>query len=151
MYLAEHTKRLGRSTTTDLMTNSQPRKSPPALCGFSVRRTPRACHGACAHLRPGRLRASHAVCLRCSTLEPDFCARKDTDSESNSTTETIREQSLPMRGPLSNTEAIVVGSSVPSRRVFSTLRGEVSLSEHSRFHASFRNQPRSQSTPNKRR
>ena len=31
---------------------------------FSVRRTPRACHGGCDHLRPGSLRASHAVCLR---------------------------------------------------------------------------------------
>ena len=28
-----------------------------------VRRTPRAYHGACDRLRPGRLRASHAVCL----------------------------------------------------------------------------------------
>ena len=34
------------------------------LRGFSVRRTPRACHGGCDHLRPGSLRASHAVCLR---------------------------------------------------------------------------------------
>ena len=45
-----------------------------ALRRFSVRHRPRACHGACDRLRPGRLRASHAVCLRCSTLEPAICA-----------------------------------------------------------------------------
>ena len=69
-----------------------------ALCGFSVRRTPRACHGACDHLRPGRLRASHAVCLRYSTLEPVLCARKEeTDNESVSTAERIMSESFTMR------------------------------------------------------
>ena len=69
-----------------------------ALGGFSVRRTPRACHGACARLRPGRLRASHAVCLRYSTLEPAFCARKEeSDNESVSTTERIISESFLMR------------------------------------------------------
>ena len=69
-----------------------------ALGRFSVRRTPRACHGACAHLRPGRLRASHAVCWRYSTLEPSLCARKEeADNESLSTAERIRSQSFPMR------------------------------------------------------
>ena len=74
-------------------------KSPShALCGFSVRRTPRACHGACAHLRPGRLRASHAVCLRYSTLEPDTCARKEAANiESVSTIEWIRIELFAMR------------------------------------------------------
>ena len=68
------------------------------LYGFSVRRTPRACHGACARLRPGRLRASHAVCLRYSTLEPVFCARKEAaDIESVSTAERIMSQLFPMR------------------------------------------------------
>ena len=78
--------------------NPRRQPMPNALCGFSVRRTPRACHGACDHLRPGRLRASHAVCLRCSTLEPAPCARKEeADNESVSTTERIRNQSLAMR------------------------------------------------------
>ena len=68
------------------------------LCGFSVRRTPRACHGACARLRPGRLRASHAVCLGYSTLEPPFCARKEAaNNESVSTTERIMSESFAMR------------------------------------------------------
>ena len=63
----------------------------------SVRRTPRACHGACDCLRPGRLRASHAVCLRYSTLEPALCARKEeANNESLSTSEPIIKQSLPM-------------------------------------------------------
>ena len=63
-----------------------------------VRRTPRACHGACDHLRPGRLRASHAVCLVYSTLEPFLCARKEAaDHESDSTSERIRNQSSAMR------------------------------------------------------
>ena len=69
-----------------------------ALCGFYGRRTPRACHGACTRLRPGRLRASHAVCLYYSTLEPAICARKEeADIESNSTTERIMSQSFHMR------------------------------------------------------
>ena len=69
-----------------------------ALRGLSVRRTPRACHGACARLRPGRLRASHAVCLRYSTLEPVICARnEEADNESLSTNERIRTQPFAMR------------------------------------------------------
>ena len=72
--------------------------NPYALWGFSVQRTPRAWHGACARLRPGRLRASHAVCLRYSTLEPVICARKEAaDIESVSTTERIRIQPFAMR------------------------------------------------------
>ena len=47
-----------------------------ALRLFSVRRTPRACHGACDHLRPGRLRASHAVCLASRTLDPSSALEK---------------------------------------------------------------------------
>ena len=69
-----------------------------ALRGLSVRRTPRACHGACDHLRPGRLRASHAVCLRFPTLEPVLCARKEeAEIESVSTAERIMNQSFVMR------------------------------------------------------
>ena len=72
--------------------------SPYALRIFSVRRTPRACHGACDHLRPGRLRASHAVCLRYPTLEPVLCARKEeADIESVSTAERIMSQLSAMR------------------------------------------------------
>ena len=69
-----------------------------ALCGFCVRRTPRACHGACDHLRPGRLRASHAVCLLYSTLEPVICARKEeADTECVSTSERIMNWSFVIR------------------------------------------------------
>ena len=81
-----------RSTSTMTATPNN------ALCGFSVRRTPRACHGACDRLRPGRLRASHAVCLRYSTLEPVICARKEeADIESLSTAERIMSQLFAMR------------------------------------------------------
>ena len=76
----------------------EPNVANHALCGFSVRRTPRACHGACDHLRPGRLRASHAVCLASRTLAPAICARKEeTDNESVSTIERIRIQLFAMR------------------------------------------------------
>ena len=69
-----------------------------ALRRFCVRRRPRACHGACDRLRPGRLRASHAVCLRYSTLESTFCARKEeSNNESVSTSERIMNESFPMR------------------------------------------------------
>ena len=45
----------------------------------------------------GRLRASHAVCLGYSTLEPALCARKEAEIESVSTTERIMSESFPMR------------------------------------------------------
>ena len=84
--------------------------------GFSVRRTPRACHGACDRLRPGRLRASHAVCLASRTLEPFICARKeDADSESVSTTGRVLAESLFMRGDLSFTPAVSFGFYATSR------------------------------------
>ena len=76
------------------------------LRGFSVRRTPRACHGACNRLRPGRLRASHAVCLRYSTLEPAICARKEgTDIESVSTTKSVLAESLVMQRTLFDSDS----------------------------------------------
>ena len=71
-----------------------------------------------------------------STLEPATCVRNaDCDNESLSTTETITEQSLPMRGDShnKNTEARVARSS------------------GSRFHPLSRNPRRSQSTANKSR
>ena len=94
--------------------------NPCARCGFSVRRTPRACHGACDRLRPGRLRASHAVCLRYSTLEPAFCARKEeTENESLSTTERIMSQSFPMRSLNQSNRIDSLHSSSASSTVFS--------------------------------
>ena len=78
-----------------------------ALRGFSVRRTPRACHGACNRLRPGRLRASHAICLAFRTLEPAICARKEgADIESVSTIENILAESLFMRGDFFDTHTV---------------------------------------------
>ena len=78
-------------------------KTPSPLSGFSVRRTPRACHGACDRLRPGSLRASHAVCLAARTLEPVICARKEgADIECVSTTKSIFAESLVMQRDLSD-------------------------------------------------
>ena len=86
-----------------------------ALRGFSVRRTPRACHGGCDRLRPGSLRTSHAVCLVSRTLEPVFCARKETDIESVSTTGSILAESLVMQRDLSDTQAVPFGFYAKSR------------------------------------
>ena len=83
---------------------------------FFVRRTPRACHGACARLRPGRLRASHAVCLASRTLEPVICARKEgADIESLSTTKSILAESLVMRGDFFDIRTILFGFYSASR------------------------------------
>ena len=87
-----------------------------AVGRFSARRTPRACHGACDHLRPGRLRASHAVCLRYFTLEPVSCARKEeTNNERGSTTGRVLVESSVMRGDISDTQAVFFGFYVTSR------------------------------------
>ena len=78
--------------------------------GFYVRRTPRACHGACDRLRPGRLRASHAVCLASRTLEPVLCARKEgANIESVSITGSILAESFVMRGDFFDTQAVSFG------------------------------------------
>ena len=89
--------------------------APNPLSRFSVRRTPRACHGACDHLRPGRLRASHAVCLRYSTLEPAFCTRKEADNENLSTTENDLAESLLMQGDLLDIPTALFGFHSTSR------------------------------------
>ena len=95
---------------------SKPTPNSCALCGFSVRRTPRACHAACDHLRPGRLRASHAVCLRCPTLQPALCARKkEADIECVSTTGRVLAESLVMRGDFFDTQAVSFGFYATSR------------------------------------
>ena len=83
---------------------------------FFVRRTPRACHGACDHLRPGSLRASHAVCLRHSTLAPVFCAQKEeADIESVSTTGSIFAESSVMRGDFFDIRTVPFGFQSTSR------------------------------------
>ena len=83
---------------------------------FCVRRTPRDCHGACDHLRPGRLRASHAVCLRGSTLEPAICARKEeADLEYLSTTGRVLAESSVMQGDFFDTQTVSFGFYVTSR------------------------------------
>ena len=104
--------------------------TPNPLRGFFVRRTPRACHGACDHLRPGRLRASHAACLRCSMLEPAFCARKEgADIESVSTIESILAESLVMRGDFFNTRTGSFRFYATSRHCISRLSPRNSNSE----------------------
>ena len=72
-------------------------------------------HGACDHLRPGRLRASHAVCLRYSTLEPANSARKEADHENLSTTESNIAESLLMQGDLLDISSVLFGFSSTSR------------------------------------
>ena len=63
----------------------------------------------------GRLRASHGVCLRCSTLEPAICARTETDSENLSTTENDLAESLLMQGDLLDILTASFGFSSTSR------------------------------------
>ena len=90
--------------------------SKTASWGFSVRRTPRACHGGCDHLCPGSLRASHAVCLASRTLEPVICARKEgADIESVSTTASILAESLVMRGDFFDIPTALFGFNSTSR------------------------------------
>ena len=63
----------------------------------------------------GRLRASHAVCLGYSTLEPALCARKETDIENLSTAERILAESLFMRGDFFDTQTGLFGFYSTSR------------------------------------
>ena len=64
----------------------------------------------------GSLRASHAVCLRCSTLEPVICARKEgADIESISTTGSILAESSVMRGDFFDIRAVLFGFYSTSR------------------------------------
>ena len=63
----------------------------------------------------GRLRASHAVCLGYSTLEPALCARKETDSENLSTTESHLAESLVMQGNLLDIPTVLFGFYSTSR------------------------------------
>ena len=63
----------------------------------------------------GRLRASHAVCLGYSTLEPAICARTETDSENLSTTENDFAESLVMRGDFFDIRTILFGFYSASR------------------------------------
>ena len=97
--------------------NSMRPKTPNyAQRNFSGRRTPRACHGGCDPLRPGSLRASHAVCLAARTLEPVFCARKEgADIECVSTIESILTESLVMQRDLSDNQAVSFGFYATSR------------------------------------
>ena len=101
-----------------------------ALSGFSVRRTPRACHGGCNRLRPGSLRASHAVCLASRTIEPVICARKEgADIESVSTTGSIFAESLVMRGDFFDIRTVPFGFYSTSRHCIPRLSPRNSNSE----------------------
>ena len=113
---------------------NRPETPDHALYKLSARRTPRACHGACDRLRPGRLRASHAVCLRYSTPEPVICARKEeADNESLSTAERIMSQSSAMRS---------LNPSVKTDSLHSSSAGAKDFSD------SFTRSLRSEKTPN---
>jgi len=63
----------------------------------------------------GSLRASHAVCLDYSTLEPAICARKETDSENLSTTGRVLAESFVMRGDFFDTQTVTFGFYATSR------------------------------------
>ena len=64
----------------------------------------------------GSLRASHAVCLGYSTLEPAICARKEeSDIESLSTTGRILAESLVMQGDFFDTQTVSFGFYATSR------------------------------------
>ena len=64
----------------------------------------------------GRLRASHAVCLRRSTLEPAICARKEAaDIECVSTTGGVLAEGFVMRGDFSDTRTASFGFYATSR------------------------------------
>ena len=63
----------------------------------------------------GRLRASHAVCLRSATLEPVICARKEADNESVSTSERILAESLVMQGDYFDIRTVPFGFYATSR------------------------------------
>ena len=64
----------------------------------------------------GRLRASHAVCLLCSTLEPAFRARKEeADIECVSTIGRFLAESSVMRGDFFDTQAVSFGFHATSR------------------------------------
>ena len=68
----------------------------------------------------GRLRASHAVCLRYSTLEPVICARKEeADNESVSTSERNWNQSSAMRSLKPSFQTDSLHSSSASAKDFS--------------------------------
>ena len=67
----------------------------------------------------GRLRASHAVCLGYSTLEPAICARKEeADTESVSTTGRLLAESLVMRSDFFDTQTVSCGFYATSRHCF---------------------------------
>ena len=98
------------------MRHKLPAETPNPLRGFFVRRTPRACHGGCNHLRPGSLRASHAVCLASRTLAPVICARKKgTNIAGVSTSESILAESLVMQRDFSDTQTVPFGFYATSR------------------------------------
>ena len=86
----------------------------PLLSSFDAHRAPVTEPATtCAH---GRLRASHAVCLCCSTLEPAICARKeDADIECVSTTGGVLAESLVMRGDLLDSQTVSFGFYATSR------------------------------------
>ena len=106
-------------------------RSIPARCHLGIAVISRVIRSVCssfgAHHAPvtepattfahGRLRASHAVCLRCSTLEPVFCARKEeADIECVSTTGRLLAESLVMQGDFFDTQTVSFGFYATSRQ-----------------------------------
>ena len=81
-----------------------------------VRRTPRACHGACNRLRPRQAPRQSRGLLGVSHAPTALCARKEAaDIESFSTTGRISAESLVMQGDLLDTRTVSFGFYSTSR------------------------------------
>ena len=81
-----------------------------------VRRTPRACHGACNRLRPRQAPRQSRGLLGVSHAPTALCARKEAaDIESFSTTGRISAESLVMQGDLLDTRTVSFGFSATRR------------------------------------
>ena len=81
-----------------------------------VRRTPRACHGACDRLRPRQAPRQSRGLLGVSLAPTALCARKEeADIECVSTTGSILEESLVMRGDFFDTQTVPFGIYATSR------------------------------------
>ena len=89
---------------------------------FFVRRTPRACHGACDRLRPRQAPRQSRGLLGVSLAPTALCARKEeADIECVSTTGRVLAKSFVMQGDFFGTQTVLFGISATSQRCFPQL------------------------------
>ena len=87
-----------------------------------VRRTPRACHGACDRLRPRQAPRQSRGLLGVSLAPTALCARKEeADIECVSTTGRVLAKSFVMQGDFFGTQTVLFGISATSQRCFPQL------------------------------